>query len=58
MIFSSTGLIQQFLDFLGVQLQTADSYYIAFVTVGALGVVLVAFVLSFIFKLLVYIRKN
>lgn len=58
MNFSSSGLIQQFLDFLGVQLQTADSYYIAFVTVAALGVVLVVLVLSFIFKLLVYIRKN
>lgn len=58
MIFSPDGLINQFLNFLGVSISTSDGYYIAFVTVSALGLAVVTLILTFIFKFIVYIRKG
>lgn len=58
MIFSADGLINQFLNFLGVSISTSDGYYIAFVTVSALGLAVVTLILTFIFKFIVYIRKG
>lgn len=58
MIFTADGLINQFLNFLGVSISTSDGYYIAFVTASALGLAVVTLILTFIFKFIVYIRKG
>lgn len=58
MIFTNDGLIQSFLNFLGVSLTTSDGYYLAFLTVSVLAVVILVLIMSFIFKFLVYLRKG
>lgn len=58
MIFTADGLINQFLNFLGVSISNSDGYYIAFVTVSALGLAVITLILTFIFKFIVYIRKG
>lgn len=58
MIFTADGLINQFLNFLGVSISNSDGYYIAFVTVSALGLAVITLIFTFIFKFIVYIRKG
>lgn len=57
MSFTSSGLIQQILDFLGVTITTSDGYYLVYVS--ALVVTIVFMVITFfgLFKFLVYLRK-
>lgn len=58
MTFTSDGLIQQFLDVLGVQLLTASGHSIAFLAVSALFALCITSFMVLLFKFLVYIRKG
>lgn len=58
MIFTNDGIIQQFLNLLGVTITTSDGQYLAFLTVSVLAVVVLVLFLVFIFKFLVYLRKG
>lgn len=57
MSFTSSGLIQHILDFLGVTITTSDGYYLVYVS--ALVVAIVFMIITFfgLFKFLVYLRK-
>lgn len=58
MTFLPTGIIQQFLDLLGATPTTLTGQYIVFVTMASCFVLCIVAFLTFIFKLLVYIRKG
>ena len=58
MNFTSTGLIQQLLDFLGVTITTSDGYYIAYISALILAITVILITFFGIFKFLVYLRKN
>lgn len=53
-----TGLIHDFLELLGIQIITQTGAHIAFVVCGTLLAVCLSLVLSFLFKLIVYIRRG
>lgn len=58
MSFTTDGLIRQFLDVLGVTIETASGHNIAFLAFSALfGLCITAFMVL-LFKFLVYIRKG
>lgn len=52
------GLIQQFLDLLGVQINTATGNYVAFLAGAALLCVAVVSFMVLLFKFLCYIRRG
>lgn len=52
------GLVQQFLDVLGIEITTATGNYIAFLVTGALIAVALVSLLVLIFRFLVYLRKG
>lgn len=58
MSFTSSGLIKQFLDFLGVTITTQTGEYLAFIITSAVFGLLALATLVFIFRLLVFIRKG
>lgn len=58
MIFTADGLIQRFLDLLGVSIQTSTGYYIAFVIVSAIVATSLVSLMLLIFRFLVYLRKG
>lgn len=58
MTFTADGIIQTFLDLLGVTVDTASGQYIAFIVSSSVfGICIVAFLLL-LFKFLVYLRKG
>lgn len=58
MIFSADGIIQKFLDLLGVTVTTSTGQYIVFVIASAFCAVCVVSLMLLIFKFLVYLRKG
>lgn len=58
MSFSSDGIIQQFLDILGVTVDTASGQYIAFTVSAAILALVIVSLLLLLFRFLVYIRKG
>lgn len=58
MSFTSSGLIQQLLDFLGVTITTSDGYYLVYISALILAITVVIITFFGLFKFLVYLRKN
>lgn len=58
MTFVSDGLIQRFLDLLGVSIQTETGFFIAFIIVSAIVAIALVSLMLLIFKFLVYLRKG
>lgn len=58
MSFTVDGLIQQFLDLLGVTISSYTGYYIAFVVCGILFAICVVSFMLLLFKFLVFLRKG
>lgn len=58
MIFSADGIIQKFLDLLGVTVTTSTGQYIVFVISSAFCAVCVVSLMLLFFKFLVYLRKG
>lgn len=58
MTIVDSGLVQQFLDLLGVELTTATGHYVAFLAVSSLAVVALVSLLVLLFRFLVYIRNH
>lgn len=52
------GLVQQFLDILGIQVTTASGHMIAFMVTAALSAVALISLMVLIFKFLVYLRRG
>lgn len=52
------GLIQQFLDILGVNITTATGNYVAFIITSCLTAVALISLMILVFKFLVYLRKG
>lgn len=52
------GLIQQFLDILGIELTTATGNYVAFIITSCLSAVALISLMILIFKFLVYLRRG
>lgn len=51
------GLVDQFLDVIGIQVTTMTGYYIVFLTVSCLlGVTLIS-LMGLLFRFLVYLRR-
>lgn len=58
MTLVDSGLVQQFLDLIGIQITTASGGYIAFLVVSILiGLIVITFSM-FLFKFLVYVRRR
>lgn len=58
MTFIQDGLIQQFLNLLGVNINNATGYYIAFIIASAVFAVITVCLALLIFRFLVYLRKG
>lgn len=58
MSITSDGLIQQFLDILGIELTTASGNYVAFIITASLSAVALISLMILIFKFLVYLRRG
>lgn len=58
MTFNPDGIIQQFLDILGVTVETASGQYIAFMVSAAILALVIVSLLLLLFRFLVYIRKG
>lgn len=58
MSFSSEGLIQTFLDLLGVTVETASGQYIAFTVSAAILALVIVALMLLLFRFLVFIRKG
>lgn len=58
MSFQSNGLIQKFLDLLGVQVETASGQYIAFMAGSAILALTIIALMLLLFRFLVFIRKG
>ena len=58
MIFTADGLIQKFLDLLGVTVTTSTGQYIVFIISAAVIAVSIVCLMLLIFKFLVYLRKG
>ena len=58
MTITPDGLIQQFLDILGIQLTTATGNYVAFIITASLSAVSLISLMILIFKFLVYLRRG
>lgn len=58
MNITSSGLIQQLLDILGVEITTATGHYVAFLLTGCLTAVALISLMVLIFKFLVYLRRG
>lgn len=52
------GLIQQFLDILGIQITTATGHYVAFLATSSLAAVALISLMVLIFRFLVYLRRG
>lgn len=56
MTFTSNGLLNKFLDLIGVQITSVDAQYISFIVLACVfGAITIAF-LVLIFKFLCYLR--
>lgn len=58
MTFTSNGLIQRFLDILGVTVDSATGEYIVFIISAAVVSVCIVCLMLLIFRFLVYLRKG
>lgn len=58
MTITPDGLIQQFLDILGIELTTATGNYVAFIITASLSAVALISLMILIFKFLVYLRRG
>lgn len=58
MTFSADGIIQQFLDILGVTVETASGQYIAFMVSAAILALVIVSLILLLFRFLVFIRKG
>lgn len=58
MSITPDGLIQQFLDILGIELTTATGNYVAFIITASLSAVALISLMILIFKFLVYLRRG
>ena len=58
MSFTSNGLIQRFLDLLGVSIQSETGIFIAFIIVSAIVAISLVSLMLLIFKFLVFLRKG
>lgn len=58
MSFTSDGIIQSFLDLLGVTVETSSGQYIAFTVCAAILALTIIALMLLIFRFLVYIRKG
>lgn len=58
MSFLSDGLIQGFLDILGVQVNTPSSQHVVFVASAAFVTIALISLMQLLFKFLVYLRKG
>lgn len=58
MSITPDGLIQQFLDILGIELTTATGNYVAFIITASLLAVALISLMILIFKFLVYLRRG
>lgn len=58
MNFTPDGLIQKFLDLLGVSVTTSTGQYIVFIISAAVIAVSIVCLMLLIFKFLVYLRKG
>lgn len=58
MTIKPDGLIQQFLDILGIQLTTATGNYVAFIITASLAAVALISLMILVFKFLVYLRRG
>lgn len=58
MSITPDGLIQQFLDILGIELTTATGNYVAFIITASLSAVALISLMILIFKFLVYLKRG
>lgn len=58
MTFLSDGLVQRFLDLLGVSVSSSTGQYIAFIITAAVAAVCVVSLMLLIFRFLVFLRKG
>ena len=58
MTFTADGLIQKFLNLLGVTVTTSTGQYIVFIISAAVIAVSIVCLMLLIFKFLVYLRKG
>lgn len=58
MTFTSNGLVQRFLDLLGVTVTSSTGQYIAFMIASAVVAVAIVCLMLLIFRLLIYLRKG
>lgn len=58
MTFVSDGLVQRFLDILGVSVNTATGQYIVFIITSAIVAITIVSLMLLFFKFLVYLRKG
>lgn len=58
MTFVSDGLVQRFLDILGVSVNTATGQYIVFIITSAIVAITIVSLMLLLFKFLVYLRKG
>ena len=58
MSFLPSGLVDKFLDILGVSIDSSTGQYIAFIAVSALVGISIVSLMSLIFKFLVFLKKG
>lgn len=58
MSFSNNGIIQQFLNLLGVVPETATGQYIAYMVSAAVFAICIVAFMSLLFRFLVFLRKG
>lgn len=58
MTFVPDGLVQRFLDILGVSVNTSTGQYIVFTIASAIIAVTIVCLMLLIFRFLVYLRKG
>lgn len=58
MSFTENGIIQQFLNLIGVVPETATAQYIAYMVCSAIFAICIVAFMSLLFRFLVFLRKG